>query len=315
MLAKEFVNRGHEVVVVTGSPSQEADDFAFRVVRRPGKNQFLGLVRWCDVFFQNNISLKMLWPLLLLKRPWVVAHHTWIRRADGLLNWQDRLKRGLLRFATGISISQAIAADIPGASTVIGNPYSDDLFRILPDVERNRDIVFLGRLVSDKGAHLLIEALKILRLRGLNPSATIIGSGPEQPRLQQQVAEHGLEVEFVGQKSGEELVRLLNQHRIMVVPSVWNEPFGLVALEGMACGCVVVGSEGGGLKDAIGSCGITFPNGNVDALSHSLERLLRAPGEILRLLESVPRHLSDHRAQVVADRYLGVMACAVKGRK
>ena len=60
----------------------------------------------------------------------------------------------------------------------------------------------------------------------------------------------GLErqVEFTGVLQGETLVRTLNAHRIMVVPSRTPEPFGVVALEGIACGCVVVGSEGGGLS-------------------------------------------------------------------
>jgi glycosyltransferase involved in cell wall biosynthesis len=52
-------------------------------------------------------------------------------------------------------------------------------------------------------------------------------------------------VDFVGTKTDHELVKLLNTHQIMVVPSLWNEPFGLVALEGVACGCVLsVPSEG-----------------------------------------------------------------------
>ncbi len=43
--------------------------FAFPVVRRPGRRELLSLVRWCDVYFQNNISLRTLWPLLLVRRP------------------------------------------------------------------------------------------------------------------------------------------------------------------------------------------------------------------------------------------------------
>ena len=43
---------------------------------------------------------------------------------------------------------------------------------------------------------------------------------------------------------GAALAALLNQCRILVVPSLWAEPFGIVALEGIACGCVVVGSAG-----------------------------------------------------------------------
>lgn len=315
LLAQEFVRRQHEVVVVTHTPNPGPDEFPFRVLRNPSKRELVKAVAWCDVFFQNNISLKTLWPLLLVRKPWVVRHATWIRRVDGTMAWQDRLKRLLLRFSTGISNSRATADDLPVPTVVIENPYRDDLFRVMPEVKKDRDIVFLGRLVSDKGPMLLLEALHRLKSKGRSSSATFIGAGVELESLQRQAADWGLEqqVEFVGQKSGEELVRLLNGHRIMAVPSVWNEPFGIVALEGIACGCAVVGSEGGGLKDAIGPCGITFRNGDVDGLRAALERLLDSPEAIRHLLEAAPRHLSRHTIGFVVDRYLEVLASAAKG--
>lgn len=312
MLSTEFARRGHDVVVVTGALSSEKDHFPFRVLRKPKTREFLEAARWCDVFFQNNISLKTLWPLFLVRRPWVVAHHTWIRRGDGSIGWQDRLKRLLLGHARSISISSAIADDLATESVVIGNPYLDRLFRVLPAVTKERDIVFLGRLVSDKGAHVLVKALHVLRSRGLAPTTTIIGSGPELDSLKRQVADLGLDqqVEFAGRKSGEDLVHQLNRHRIMVVPSVWNEPFGLVALEGMACGCLVVGSEGGGLKDAIGPCGLTFKNGDADGLAQQLEQLLRQPTLVAQLLTKAPDHLKERTLAQVADKYLAVLTLA-----
>src|SRR5205085_1864937 len=76
MLAEDLVARGHEVVVLTRTPAGDgADLFPFRVVRRPGALAMLRWTGWCDVFFQFNVSLRMLWPLLLRPRPWVVAHH------------------------------------------------------------------------------------------------------------------------------------------------------------------------------------------------------------------------------------------------
>ena len=51
------------------------------------------------------------------------------------------------------------------------------------------------------------------------------------------------------------MVEELNRHEIMVVPSRWNELFGVVALEGMACGCAMLVSDGGGLPDAVGYAG------------------------------------------------------------
>ncbi|HJX28641.1 MAG TPA: glycosyltransferase family 1 protein, partial [Thermoanaerobaculia bacterium] len=80
---------GHEVTVVTQTASAAPDDFPFRVVRRPSAPELLRWIIWCDVFFQANISLRGLWPLLLVRRPWVVSHHSWYRRTEGGIAWQD----------------------------------------------------------------------------------------------------------------------------------------------------------------------------------------------------------------------------------
>ena len=47
--------------------------------------------RWCDVFYQANVALRGLWPLLLVHRPWVVSHHSWYRRPDGRIAHQHRV--------------------------------------------------------------------------------------------------------------------------------------------------------------------------------------------------------------------------------
>ena len=89
--------------------------------------------------------------------------------------------------------------------------------------------------------------------------------------------------------------------------SLWDEPFGIVALEGIACGCVVVGSEGGGLKDAISSCGMTFPNGNVEPLTQILFDLLSHPGKLTTYRQKAGWHLSRHTSKAVAKAYLEVL--------
>ena len=111
---------------------------------------------------------------------------------------------------------------------------------------------------------------------------------------------------FAGVQTGETLVRTLNAHRIMVIPSLWPEPFGVVALEGIACGCVLAGSEGGGLRDAIGPCGITFPNGDAGALADGLRRLLTDEGYAGSLRAEADAHLARFRPEEIARSYLRV---------
>lgn len=309
ILAEEFVAAGHAVELITETGGAADSPSSFGLTRQPTVRRMMQLLRWSDVLFQNNISLRSLLPALVMRKPVVVVHQTWIRNVQGKTGWNDRVKRAVLRRVTNIAISQAIADDISTPCTLIPNPYRDDLFRLLPELSRERALVFLGRLVSDKGVDLLLEAMTLLRRDGLKPDLTVIGIGPESENLRRMVRELGIDgqVNFVGGQAGEELVRLLNRHRVMVIPSLWAEPFGVVALEGLACGCVPAGSEQGGLKEAIGPCGLTFQNGYATALAECLKTLLTDPMREEELRRRAPPHLARFRAQQIAGEHLKLL--------
>jgi glycogen synthase len=313
-LSDHLQEAGHEVTVVTTTPSSEPDRFSFRVVRRPTVRELLRWTRWCDVFFQANVSLRGLWPLLLVRRPWAVSHHSWYCQTGGRIAWQDRLKRFLLRYAAAsIAVSQAVANDLATPSVVIPNPYRDHLFGLRAGIERTPDLVFVGRLVSDKGVDVLLDALALLAQEGLEPCLTLVGEGPEEKRLREQARSLGLadRIGFRGTLTGEALVAELNRHRVLVVPSRYNEPFGIVALEGIACGCVVVGSAGGGLAEAIGPCGRTFRNGDAADLARVLGEVLRHPERDGDYLRHAPEHLALHSSERVAAAYSRALSDAV----
>jgi glycosyltransferase involved in cell wall biosynthesis len=317
LLAERLAGRGHQVTVATTTPSDRPDELPYRVLRRPGPAALLRAVAACDVFFQANVSLRGLWPLLLVRRPWAVSHHSWYRRPDGRIAWQDRLKRRLLRHASvSIAVSHAFARDLDTPCEVIPNPYRDELFRVLPGVERDRDLLFVGRLVSDKGVDVLLAALARLAATGTRPRLTVVGEGPELPRLRQQAERLALQaqVDFAGARTGEPLVALLNRHRILVVPSRYDEPFGVVALEGIACGCVVVGSAGGGLPEAIGPCGATFRNGDAADLAAVLAGLLADPARLAALRAGAREHLAAHASERIARRYLEALEAGLPAR-
>jgi len=308
ILAHEFLYQGHEVKLVSKIRDLELKVFPFEVIRQPHPQKLLKLTSWCDIYFQGCVVLKGIWQLLIIRKPLVVTHQTWYCRLDGSLSWQDYAKHLVTRFATNVPASYALAEKIHKPSTVIPNPYREDIFYEMPEIHRNKELVFLGRLVSDKGVDLLLDALANLKILGIIPSLTIIGSGPEEAKLRQQVKALDLasQVDFVGVKVEKELARLLNSHQILVVPSRWQEPFGVVALEVIACGCVVIGSEGGGLKEAIGPCGVTFPSGDVKSLTQTLVDLLTHPEKLVTYRTQAKPHLSRHKKAEVAKAYLQV---------
>jgi len=269
--------------------------------------RLFGLVRWCDVFLQNNISLRTLWPLVFVRRPLFITHQTWLGRPGESPSIMDRFKRRVSGLATNLVISQAVGDVLAQPATTIGNPFNDQVFRNIPESARDSDVVFVGRLVSDKGADILIDALALLKAKGIAISVTIVGDGPEREALERRARDTVQSIAFPGSKTDEDLARILNAHRILVIPSRWPEPFGIVALEGIACGCAVIGSSGGGLPEAIGPCGRTVPNGDPQALASAIEALLSSAAERERFREGSADHLTKFRRATVAERYLRLM--------
>jgi glycosyltransferase involved in cell wall biosynthesis len=314
VLANEFSLAGHEIRVVTTTGESGDAIFPFEVIRRPSIPQLLELVRWSEVFFQNNISLRTGWALLLIRRPWVIAHHTWIARTDSSLGLRDRLKHFLTRFATNIAVSKSVARHLTVPSVIIGNPYRDDLFQRDPFVTRDSDLIFVGRLVRDKGVDILLYALSLLRERNFRPKLTIIGNGPELTTLQTMAEKLRLagQVTFLGLRTGKALVALLNRHRVIVVPSRWQEPFGLVAMEGVACGCRAIVAESGGLPEAAGPLAVVFEHERGAALAAAIEHTLKEQFDWENYWRLAEEHLKRYRAKEVANRYLEVLknACA-----
>ncbi len=312
MLAEQFCVRGDRVTIVTQTPGASRNDTVpYKVERRPSPLQLLRLVRWCDVFVHNNINLRSAWPLLLCHRPWVIVNSGSV--TDTPKGW---LKKFISRFGIALGVSEEMARLI-GSKIVIPNCYDNERFREILDIGREFDLVYAGRLVSEKGVDVLLRALRQLRDKKLQPKLTIVGSGPEEHVLRELAAalELNEQVIFKGTLRGSALVEELNRHSILVVPSLYNEPFGIVALEGIACGCVVIGSHGGGLRDTIGPCGLTFPNGDSNALAKCLGDVLSGSHSLETLRAHAREHLAKFSKSAVADAYLQLLRQAISCSK
>src|SRR5437763_15091147 len=92
----------------------------YRITRRPSVAKLFGLLRWSDLFFQNNISLRSLVPAFLLRKRILVVHQTCLLNTRGGIGWNNQLKYPLLRFANNVPIIKAVADRISGHSFVMG---------------------------------------------------------------------------------------------------------------------------------------------------------------------------------------------------
>jgi len=324
LLANYFHHFGAEVCVVTTSDTDNNHNkkFLYNVIRNPNKIALVKLYLWADTVFENNPVLNLSWPLTFIKKPHCIALNTWVSRIDGSVATRDKIKLQWLKKADAvIAVSEKVRELTFKDAIVIGNPYRDDLFVTLNE-DRKKDFVFLGRLVSDKGVDMAIDLLKKLHSDGLfnnyKFSLTIIGDGPEKSKLEKRCSDYNLEnhVNFTGTLRGTALVKSLNEHKYLLAPSRWREPFGNIALEGIAAGCLPIVADGGGLPDAIGNAGLVFERNNIDSLYSKVAALLNNPSLEKDLRKRFEEHLYRFRPDFIAKQYYNILkAISIKNDK
>lgn len=190
---------------------------------------------------------------------------------------------------------QCLFASPAGKIKVIPNAVRP--LNITPAPRERPLILFVGRLVIEKGVQFLLAAFA--RLLNFYPEADLIvaGSGPYSRDLQEMAAGLGLgeKVKFTGFVTETERNALLAQSAVAVFPSLY-EPFGIVALEAMSAGVPVIVSRTGGLAEIVedGITGLTFTPGDAEDLLSRLLLVLNNPS----LADNLSRNA---RAKVARD--------------
>lgn len=306
MLAHELCNLKHDVSIITLTENLEVEQKTkFKIMRKPSIIAYWRAYCNCDLILFLNISLKGIWPIFLKKKPVFVNHGITYYNLDGSLDALEKLKLYFTKYVFNIYCSNFVKQSLPKArGMVIHNAYNQEIFKVLNEVAgRKKELIFVGRLVSDKGVDTLLGALFHLKKEGIKPSLSIVGSGPELLNLQKICTKYNLEdqVTFLGKVIGIDLAKKLNMHQILVVPSKWQEPFGLVALEGLACGCKVIISKHGGLKEAADNSAYLFINGDEISLCQAIKKSLTEIHIIDKPIDK--NHLRIHEAPYIAELY------------
>jgi glycosyltransferase involved in cell wall biosynthesis len=173
--------------------------------------------------------------------------------------------------------------------------------------EGRRRVVFAGRLAAPKGLDVLLRAA-----REVDGDFVICGDGWQLDSSRKLARQLGIErrVTFKGWLAADELAQELADASVVVVPSLWPEPFGLVGIEAFAAGRPVVASATGGIADWLvdGVNGLLVKPGDTSALARALNDLLtdtgrqRAMGAAGR--EAVARRFTpEHHIAALLDGY------------
>ncbi len=169
-------------------------------------------------------------------------------------------------------------------------------------------ILYVGRLARGKGVHQLLEAV-----RRLAPGTAhrIVGDGPERAALEQAAEAAGIRAEFCGALPPGRVAELMSEAAVVAMPSVYPEALGLVALEAMAAGALVVASSAGGIGESVihGETGWLVPPGDVDALATALRDALAVAGDTDPTARSAiqrraQRKARSHDVDAIARRIL-----------
>ena len=159
-------------------------------------------------------------------------------------------------------------------------------------------VVYFGKLMESKGAHLLLAAL-----RDVDARAVIVGFGDYRETLEQQA--EGLDVLFTGPLEHRHLVHLLALADAAVVPSIFPEAFGMVAAEAAAAGCPPIVANHSGLAEIARGLAegyppelrhlASFPKGNVAELASRLKDTLALGAEERNALRDAARRAAVQR--------------------
>jgi glycosyltransferase involved in cell wall biosynthesis len=319
LLVRGLVRRGHDVTLF----AHPASSTAGRLIPFPGRSSaspidtvrniaalthYL-LTHGIDVVHSFS-RLSYLLPILPLRIPKLMTYQRAITRRS--VQSGVRLSRGTLHFA---SISRSLMKPVSdiGAWHVVYNCTSLERYQFAAKVAHDAPLMFLGRIEEIKGTHLAIEVARRTGLRlciagNLEPNQQHYFESKIKPFIDNH------NVVYVGPVDDEQKSLLLGRARALLMPVLWEEPFGLVMIEAMACGTPVIGLDRGAVPEVVDDGVTGFVRGDVDGLAEAVGRIGRIDRQLCR--KSVEHKFSD---TIFAENYLSVYrdviaACRVGAR-
>ncbi len=199
-------------------------------------------------------------PLMIQMRLW----HRWQNAFNLIVAASGAVKQRLI--ADGIEPAEVVWHGVPQQTP-------------RPPLSSPPTVAFAARLVKEKGADVLLEAFAKVVSKIPEAHLLLVGDGTERDKLKQKINDLKLSanVKMPGQMMRLEMEELFSSAWVQVVPSLWSEPFGLIAANAMMRGTAVVASASGGLTDIVrhNETGFLVPPSDVDALAKALLQILQ----------------------------------------
>lgn len=253
-------------------------------------------------------------------------------RSAGVVDWPEVLDGAVRNSSRVVMVSEYVAGlargsyEVPAEKTaVIHNGFDRRVFfpeaagAPPPELEPLRGgrrlVAGVGRLVGYKRFDVLLRAVKLVQDESGADSlgAVIVGDGPERESLMRLAEELGLRATlFLGFRTQAEVARIFAHADLTVVPSR-DEPFGLVALESMACGTPVVASASGGLREFVDdNVGLLVEGWEPQTWARAIASELRGGAREGKRAEAV-RRASGYTWERASEKLVEVYRAALSG--
>ncbi len=190
------------------------------------------------------------------------------------------------------------------------------VFKPLPDLEKQWDLAFMGRLEAMKSVDLFPEMLSLLKSKFPHFKMMMTGEGSLKDWLLNEFDERGVSsmVDYQGVVETEDVPFLINKSRVFLYPSR-QEPFGLSIVEAMACGVPVITTDVFGPREIIthNYDGVAVPPDDVNALARAVEVLLKDKKLRTRIAKNGLKSVQDkydikHHARQLVEIYNEMIA-------
>jgi len=189
--------------------------------------------------------------------------------------------------------------------------------RIKHGIEHEDVVLFVGRMVFEKGVQVLLDAVPAIVRERPNTTFILAGTGGFLEGLKAKAAELGVSqnVRFFGHANDKDLSELFKLSTVMVVPSLY-EPFGITALEAMAARAVLVTSDRGGLNDINDHMriGLKTYAEQPESIAWAVNTALADPALSARLIDAAFTEVQEHYTwDAIADKTLALYRRVLQG--
>lgn len=297
MLIQGLIKRGHEITLFAHPDSKAACKLEpYPALKsRPSIDTIRNMAHVGSKILKSNFDLihsfarlAYLTPLLPLSIPKVMSYQRIVTPKSVV--WGEYLSRGTLHFVA-VSVIHQRMGHFPkkGNWHILYNGTSISAYDFKEQVNKDAPLVFLGRVEEIKGAHLAIEVAQ-----KSGRALIIAGNIPDDPKHQtyfkEKIAPHinNKTICYVGAVNDTQKDEILGQAAALLMPVLWEELFGIVMIEALACGTPVIGLNRGAVPEVV-------QNGVNGFVCESVEEMVKATHRIHEIDRSVCRSIMEEK--------------------